>query len=118
MARVEFITHAGQRILRVDLAGLGTDDYLAENEEALRLIFAEPPGSVRLLTIPTRHLNDRMAFALKSWALRKATHVRAEALVGATPFHRVVFLGNKVKYGLVREVFEDEGAAKAWLVSS
>jgi len=117
MARLEFITYSGHRILRVNLSGLATDDFVAENEKALRMIFAEPPGSVRLLTLPTKNLNERMAFALNRWAPRKATHVLAEALVGATAFHKLVFLGNKARHSLVREVFEDEKAAKDWLAS-
>jgi hypothetical protein len=117
MSRAEFITHGGHRILRLDCAGLTTDDFIAEHQKAMRMIVAEPERSVRMLTIPTSRFDERMADAIRLWAPKKAKHVLAEAIVGATTVHKLLFLGNKAKYRLEREVFDDEVAAKQWLAS-
>ena len=117
MPRAEFIAHAGHRILRFNFGGLAPEDFLAEYPRAMRLLTAEPPRSVRLLTIPTSQFDERMASAIRQWAPMKAKHVWAEALVAATSIHKLLFLGNKAKYQLDREVFDDEAAAKEWLGS-
>jgi len=117
MPRADFIEHEGKRILRLDYSGLSPGDFIAEMRKAMRVIAQEPPGSLRLLTIPTNQLDERMADAIRRYAPEKAKHVVAEALVGATAFHKLLFLSNKAKYSLVREVFDDESQAKKWLAS-
>jgi len=117
MSRAQFIEHQGRRILRVDYAGLTPDHFVVAMRKVMPVIAAEPPHSVLLLTIPTSHLDERMADAIRAYAPEKARHVRAEALVGATAFHRLLFLSNKAKYHLEREVFDDEPPAKDWLAS-
>jgi len=117
MPRSEFIQHAGHRILRVDLTGLSPDEFVAEYQKAMRLVVAQPARSVRLLTLPSAQFDERMANAVRSWAPKKAKHALAEAMVGASTVHKLLFLGNKAKYNLEREVFDDEQAAKDWLAS-
>jgi len=117
MGRVEFLEHGPHRILRLDYSGLAPQEFLAAWKKAARIIATEPLGSVRLLTIPPLPLDERMADAIRRGAPEKAKHVLAEALVGATAFHRILFLSNKAKYRLDREVFNDEPQAKDWLVS-
>ncbi len=117
MSRAEFIQHEGRRILRLDYSGLAPDEFIVEMKKAMRVVAGEPPASVRMLTIPTTQLDQRMADAIRRYAPEKAKYVLAEALVGATAFHKLLFLSNKAKYGLDREVFEDELQAKKWLAS-
>jgi len=117
MPRAEFTQHQGRRILRVDYSGLAPEDFVAEMKKAMRVIAAEPLGSVRLLTIPTAQLDERMADSIRRFAPEKGKYVLAEALVGGTAFHKLLFLSNRAKYQLVREVFDDELLAKEWLAS-
>jgi len=117
MSRAEFIQHGGCRILRLDMSGLSTDEFLDEYRKAMRLLVAEPELSVRLLTIPPDHFDERVANDVRQWAPKKAKHVLAEAMLRASTLHKLLFLGNKAKYRLDREVFDDEQAAKDWLAS-
>lgn len=117
MSRVKLTTYRGHRILRWDWAGLTPDEFIAEYEKAVRLIAREPASSVRLLTIPTNQFDERLADVIRRLAPEKAKYVLAEALVGATGIHKMLFLANKAKYRLNREVFDEEEAAKDWLIS-
>ena len=117
--RPAFIEHKGVRILRLDLSGLSPHGLVEAMERAKPVIAAEPPRSVRFLTVWKRNrLNAQVADAVKQFALHNTPFVRASALVGMTAIQAsIVLLAIKRQGRRHLEVFEDEEAAKDWLAA-
>jgi len=112
-----FIDHKGHRILRLDYSGLSPDQLVGAMREAMRVVALQPPGSVRLLTIANALLDERSAEAIRRYARHNKPYVRASALVGPSPFQKVLLLSIKVQGRPELEAFDDEEKAKDWLVS-
>jgi len=97
-----FIQHRGERILRIDFSKLEAKDLAIAADQVRRIVTAEPPRSVRTLTILFTRLT--------------APHIRARALVGPS-FWRA--LGAVLQARGREEIMmsEDEAAALDWLAS-
>jgi hypothetical protein len=111
-----FIHHRGERILRIDFSKLEARDLAVAADQVRRVVTAEPPRSVRALTILFTRLTAEAAVALKECALATEPHVRSSALVGSS-FWRAL---GAVVQGRGREermMCEDEAAALDWLAS-
>jgi hypothetical protein len=111
-----FIQHRGERILRIDFSKLEAKDLAIAADQVRRIVTAEPPRSVRTLTILFTRLTADSAVALKEYALATEPHIRARALVGPS-FWRA--LGAVLQARGREEIMmsEDEAAALDWLAS-
>jgi hemerythrin len=106
----------GKRILRLDFTGLERTDLFVAFDLAGKTIRAEPPASLRILTILESSIASDTAEAFKSYALKNRPHVFASAIVG-TSFWKVIVTD---LFGRGREdlvLFENETEALDWLSS-
>ncbi len=117
MAQSAFIHHRGKRILRVDYSGLSAKELPGALETAMKVIAAEPKDSIRILTIVNAHFDGVAAEAIKRYSAHNAPFLRASALVGATPFRKVLLEGLKLQGRKDLEAFDTEAEALAWLGS-
>lgn len=92
MQRVRFETHRGKRILVVDGTDAPADAYADILREGAAAVTAEPPGSVLLATVVKgARYGTGAAERLKAYSRAIRPHVRASAVVGLSPMHRVIF---------------------------
>jgi hypothetical protein len=118
MSAPSFLQHNGKRLLRLDYAGLSPAAVVAYMKEAKILIAAEPPGSVRLLSVVAIRITDEVMEALRDFAAHNAPFVLATAIVGATPFQKAAIgLNIRSRGRLNVETFDDEQKAKDWLAA-
>lgn len=117
MAPPTLILHHGRWVLRVDYSELSSAELPASLEAAARLISREPRGSVLMLTIVNAHFDAIAAEAIKRYSADIAPHLRASAVVGATPFRKVLLASLKLRGRKNLEAFDNEPEALAWLVS-
>ena len=116
MFEPRFIEHRGQRILRLDFTGLSLPGLVAAFVEARRVTWAEPSGSVRILTTLSSPLTAESAEALKQYGLSNRGRVLASAVVGEGFWKVIVtFLQAHGREDLV--LFDDEASAPEWLAS-
>jgi len=118
MDRLSFIAHKGKPILLLDFRGASGAEMLPLMDEIKRLVTAEPPNSVLILTLMqgarfTKEAFDRM----KQVATYNRPHVRRSAIVGAESLPQVWY--NALRSFTQREfpTFATEEEAKNWLVS-
>src|SRR5512146_1755122 len=91
MSRVEYVECRDRRILRLDYSGLSGAEVVAAMEQAMPVIAAEPPRSIRALTIWNTRLTNEIADAIKRYVAHNTPYIYASAIVTATPFQKVVF---------------------------
>ena len=116
MAKVEFITHNGTRLLHLDFAGGNTAELTAAIDEAKGVIAAEPHASVLTLTdVTNAELTPETKENIKAFAAHNKPYVRAGAVVGVDGFKQVVF--NFVVHftGRNLKAFDNIDEAKDWL---
>ncbi len=109
-----FIQHRGRRILHLDFTGLSLPELKAAFVEAHRVAWAEPAGTVRILTTLRSPLTPEAAEALKEYGLANRGRIRASAVVGDSFWMVVVaFLKANGRDDLV--LFDDDASALDWL---
>jgi hypothetical protein len=112
-----FIEHRGARILRIDFSRLTTAEIVTGCDFVRRLVAAEPPRSVRALTILHARLTAEAIEAVKLCAAADAPYIRASAMVGSA-FWRAVAADVQARWREELRTFEDEAAALQWLASA
>lgn len=113
------LEHKGKRILRLDYTGLTPPESIAYMQEAKSLIAAEPPRSVRLLSIAPAHITDDVVKALKDFSAHNVPFVVASAIVCASSFQKAAIMLTIVSRGRLNvETFDSEGSAKDWLATT
>ncbi len=118
MSAPSFCQHNGKRILVLDYRGLSPSAVIAYMQKAKRIIAAEPPRSVRLLSIVAIHITHDIVEALKEFAVHNVPFVRASAIVGATPFQKAAIGLSITSQGRQNvEAFDDEQLAIEWLAA-
>ncbi len=84
MERVRFITHQGKRVLLIDHSCSTPGELRQTIDEVERIVAAEPPGSLLILSDFTATEFDKAAAdRLKVVATKDRPHVRRAAVVGA-----------------------------------
>jgi len=111
-----FITHGGKRILRADYSGVDRRDLLEAFGATGRVVTAEPPRSVRVLSILRADLNADAVAALKRLSASNAPHVLAVAVVG-TSFWNMAVVNIQAQGRTDIRLFEGEQEALDWLAS-
>ena len=115
--RVRFITHAGTRILLIDSSGCTADEVCENYNRCLRMVTAEPPGSVLTLSDFTGAEITRKAFDyMKQVAVFDRPHVRRAALIGKESFPDVFYRGLQTFSARSFQMFETREQALDWLV--
>jgi hypothetical protein len=117
MPKVEFVTHASQKILVVDCDGSQDPAAsIAAFDRAEILILASPLKSIRLLTVVTdAHFNRALTDRLKSLSDRISPHIHASAAVGVTGLKEIVARGLMMATGRKIQLFETPDQALDWL---
>jgi hypothetical protein len=108
-----YVQHRGARVLRIDYSELSREKLVEAAAHIRRIVTAEPPRSVRTLTLLNTLLTADAAEALKEAAVANAMHIRASAVVG-TAFWRS--LAAQVP-GREMRLFDDEASALDWLAA-
>ena len=119
MERTRFIEHRGRRILLLDYAGLhDTGETLREIENSTRVVAAQPPGSLRILTnVRDARYDARALQAMKEMAAHNAPYVRASAVVGMSGLHRIALLAVILFSRRKFQTFDAEHEALDWLAA-
>jgi hypothetical protein len=111
-------THAGRRIIVVDISGLTAAEYQPVLAQGIARIRQEPPASVLLATVVK---DVRFGVGAGDHARAYSTairpHLKAGAVVGLSPFSRVIFLTIRPFIHQSTTAFADLESAKAWLVA-
>jgi len=114
-----FSQHNGKKYLLLDYTGLSPLAVVDYMERAKRIISAERPQSVRLLSIVPTHITQDVVAALKAFAAHNAPFVRASAIVGATPFQKAAIRLSIASAGReIVETFDDRQQAIEWLTTA
>ncbi|HEX6535621.1 MAG TPA: hypothetical protein VF041_13575 [Gemmatimonadaceae bacterium] len=119
MDRIRFIRHRDHRILVYDFNDItDADEVLPHLDRADELVRGEAPGSVLVLVcVRNLRFNTRSVSRLKVTVERNRPYVRASAVVGMSGLHKLVYLGFVRIARRDIPAFDDEEAAKDWLVS-
>ncbi len=117
MERVSFVKHKNRDILVVDISGIrNVEESIATLQNATRLVKAQAPGSLLMLTnVSGTHYDTAGADAIKTYSRENTPFVKASAVVGVSGIKRLV-LNTIVKITGRRIMpFDDLEAAKDWL---
>ncbi len=116
MKKVEIVEAYGKRIVQIDFNGCSPEQYGPVLAEAERVILAEPPCTVRTLTlVGDTHFDGEAVHHLRKFAAEVTRFVKGNAMVGLTGVKKVIFGGIKPLYRAPVGVFDDAESAKQWL---
>ena len=117
MDRVSFIEHQGSKVLLVDLTGCTPEEVLEISKEVVRVVTAQPRGSVLLMADFTGARVDRETVTfIKEGAVRDAPYIKKSAWVGVESFGDVWFKAVKTFSTRSLPAFKTRGEALDWLV--
>jgi len=118
MERIRFIEHRGHRILRFDFTGMNAPGEALDTFDRVReLVATQPPGSLLTLTDVTgTNYTGEVLKGLQALAAHNKPYVRAAASVTRTPLQLVAIRASSIHTKRKLMAFEDEDAAKEWLV--
>jgi hypothetical protein len=119
MERIRFITHRGVRVLLLDMTNLTDfDEELRQIEAAKRVIAAEPPKSLLLLTDVTgSRYNATVMAAMKEMGAHNTPFVKACAAVTQAAAHRVAMAAVAMFTRRPLKPFSTREEALDWLAS-
>lgn len=118
MERLRFIEHGGRRILYFDFRDVRDPAALLPLiDQAKAIVAREPPLSVLTLTnVAGLHFNSESVGAFKAMVEHNRPYIRASAVVGLTGLHRVIYTAVVRLARRQIPIFDDEQAAKEWLI--
>jgi hypothetical protein len=118
MERTRFIEHRGKRILLLDYSGVADpEEALREIAKSKAFIATQPPNSLLTLThVRDARYNREIVTAMKGLAAHNKPFVRAGAVVGLAPLHRIVYQAVMKFSGRNLPAFDDMEEARDWLV--
>ena len=118
---LQWLTHAGQRILLIDVSNLTSHhEQLATELDALVVLLKDEPRSsvLALADLRNTYLNNNAVMALIRHAPLAAPHFRKSALVIEPNAARNIILNSLGQFvAQLPKRFESLEDAKAWLVS-
>lgn len=117
--RARFLEHRGRRILLIDYSAIdSTETALRVIERSREMVSGEPLGSVLTLThVRDARFDRQVVSALLAATKHNKPYVRAAAVVGMQPLHRVVLDTIQLFSQRKMEAFDDPEAAKEWLAA-
>jgi hypothetical protein len=119
MDRIRFIEHRQRRILYYDLRDLlDPEAALPLLDRAEELVREEIRDSVLvLMCVKNLRFNTRSVARLRAHVEHNRPYVRASAVVGMEGLHKPIYFGVVKLTRRNIPAFDDEGAAKEWLVA-
>lgn len=119
MERTRFIEHRGKRILLLEYSGItNSTEALAEIEKSKRVVRAQPPGSLLVMTVVRgARYNTTVLQAMKDLAAHNAPYVRASAVVGMAGLHRIAYQAVILFSKRNIQTFDQESQALDWLAA-
>lgn len=117
--RTYWQTHKGKRICVLDFRAVtDTGQALQAIADAAKVVRAEPPSSVRTLTLVEKSVyNRQIGDELKNLANGNRPHVKAAAVVGLSGLQHALYIAIQQFSGRTISTFRDAERAKDWLVS-
>ena len=117
--RVTFIEHKGKEILYLNLSDCSSEVYIETIEHAKGVIRNKPENSLLVLTYMSNPENTQpeVFHNLRYFVKHNKPHVKASAIIGVNGVHKMLVDSLQQSTGRTFEVFEDEEAAKDWLVT-
>jgi len=117
MARVEFVTHQGKRILLIDLSNIKPEEGHPIIAEAKKIIATQAPMSVLTMTdVTNAHYDMSLVQSLKELTQHNKPYVKAAAVVGIEGMMKVILTGVEKFSGRKFSIFGNRNEAKDWLV--
>jgi len=119
MERIQFVTHQGRRILVIDFSAIASPSEVLKTIEAAKQYVAGLPQTPKLLTLTKVdgvRFNDETVQAMRKYAEHNTPWVQAGAIVGMSSLHRIIHRMINMTSGRSLQAFDNEGAAKDWLV--
>lgn len=119
MDRIRFVEHRGHRILVLDYSDIrDPEQALAAIEAGRRLVAAQPPRSLLLMTVVRgARYNAEVLGAMKNLAAHNAPFVKASAIVGMSPLHRAAYRTILLFTRRNIPAYETEQEAMDWLAA-
>ncbi|HEU4642720.1 MAG TPA: hypothetical protein VFS44_09710 [Gemmatimonadaceae bacterium] len=119
MDRIRFIEHRKRRILYYDFRDLlDPEQAILLLDRAEEIVRGEAPGSVLvLMSVRNLRFNSRSVARLRALVEHNRPYVRASAVVGMEGLHKLIYFGVVKLARRNIPAFDDEGAAKEWLVT-
>jgi hypothetical protein len=115
--RVRFITHEGKQILLVDMTNCGPDEVMKLASEVRRIVTAQAPKSVLILSDFTGARFSRTAFTrIKEVAVFDRPFVKRAAFVGAESLPQVFYEALKTFSRREFPRFKTREEAMDWLI--
>jgi len=115
---LSWFEHRGRRILRNDLRDLSEAEAIAQLENEIRLLEAEPAKVRVLVDVSDAPLHLGFVTRARALAPRIEARVERHAVVGATGLKAMLLAGfNLVSADVPLKPFPDEEAAKDYLAS-
>jgi|SRR5713226_9447619 len=117
MDRVRFITHQGKQILLIDRANCSAEEVMQIAAEVQRIVTAQPPKSVLILSDLTGAQFSRDAVTrMKEVAVFDKPYVKRAAIVGAESLPKVFYEALKTFSRREFPGFKTREEAMDWLV--
>jgi len=112
------LEHKGRSILLADLSGVGAERYVEALRRTAATIAREPAGSVRLITyVKGARFGVGAAEHVKAYSATIRPALKAGAVVGLSPLHRIIFVAVKPFLHSTVTVFDGLEQAKDWLAT-
>lgn len=117
MPVTRFVQHQGVEIFEVDFQNLTPEKALEAIAEAKKAIVTRPKGSIRAITfVANSHFDQRVNEALREFTAHNKPYVVKSAVVGVTGLQQMLLSGIRILTGRDIRGFDDEVAARNWLV--
>ena len=115
--RVRFVTHDGKQILLVDMTNCGAEEVMKLAPEVRRIVTAQAPKSVLILSDFTGARFSRTAFTrIKEVAVFDRPFVKRAAFVGAASLPQVFYEALKTFSRREFPRFQTREEAMEWLI--
>lgn len=116
--RISVYEYKGKKIIEENYSNLGPEDIIAVFNKAPKYIRAEPKGSVlNLVRVTDARYNSEVIDVMKKISKEDKPYIKKTAVLGIDGLKRILLKAISIFSGRGFQVFDEEEAAKEWLVS-
>ncbi len=116
--RIQWITHKGKRVLRIDYSGLRGKEVIPVVRQAPRFYEGEPPKSVLCLAdVRNSFADEETMEVIKKTIAQTKIHDKKVAVVGIEGVKGILLMAVNLFTGHNMKPFTNEQQALDWLVS-
>jgi hypothetical protein len=117
MSLAQVISHAGKKIVFLDLSGCKAVDLPSALVEAKTLVSTQPKGSALILTnVSGFQLTKETSELMKEFSVHNTPYAKASAVVGVEGLKKIVYSAVQHVSGRSIPTFDTLDQAKDWLV--